>query len=203
MLTVGRSYPQSSTSHHPASLGGPSPSPGFGSLLVNRMLGKRSASGRRRGPCGQDGAAVGDVVNRPPTWSNHPANRRSRLSTCPTEGHLVHQARAARRLDRGDPSGGCPIRLLGLVFCRRQGGLSHQKQRGNLNVKSRPLQRYKAASAAIVFDNPNSTSLRRNIIPISERRSLKRKPQRTTNPWGFLDHRINNPERNPATLPAF
>ena len=56
--------------------------------FVQRGFGKRSASGRRRGRCGQGGADAGAC------------GQRLALSTCAQEGRLVH---SQHRHDRGAP----------------------------------------------------------------------------------------------------
>ena len=56
--------------------------------FVQRAFGKRSASGRRRGRCGQGGADAGAC------------GQRLALSTCAQEGRLVH---SQHRHDRGAP----------------------------------------------------------------------------------------------------
>ena len=65
--------PRGTTCDQSGELRAKSPGPVFG-FLIKRLFGKRSASGRRHGPCGQGGAAVGAC------------GQRAALSTCARVG---------------------------------------------------------------------------------------------------------------------
>ncbi len=222
---VGRSYPPSSTPHHLASLGGPSPSP---LLCVHILLTNGCSASEARQV--EDEALV---VKMPPQlgmWSTGTPHRPLRRSPTLPAVHMSNggapcpRANALRCPDEAVPGRpaqpGPEQRACAIGRGPEERGPTPPRQPGQRGRIGERSDRYSAEGrgACLIRNNvqlfpPKHDHSRDTTLdlllsflitqkrqkqrisaqehnPDQRMRTQKRKPQRTTNPWGFLGHRI-------------